>query len=146
MTVCAKFGKNVYLPKDAEFYFIYNGSRQRHIVIAERTGDNVLQSSVPGEAHVCVCLCVCLCVSVCVYLCLCVPVCVCVYLCASVCVYLCVYISLCIIYVCVCVCVYVSVCVPVCVCLCVCLCVLTLGYLMSEALPGVSAAPQAAMS
>nr|XP_058917743.1 rho guanine nucleotide exchange factor 28 isoform X4 [Kogia breviceps] len=51
MTVYAKFGKNVYLPKDAEFYFIYNGSHQRHIVIAERTGDNVLQSSVPVSLH-----------------------------------------------------------------------------------------------
>ncbi|XP_030615558.1 rho guanine nucleotide exchange factor 28 isoform X4 [Delphinapterus leucas] len=51
MTVCAKFGKNVYLPKDAEFYFIYNGSHQRHIVIAERTEDNVLQSSVPVSLH-----------------------------------------------------------------------------------------------
>lgn len=49
MTVSAKFGKNVYLPKDAEFYFIYTGSHQRHVVIAERTEDNVLQSSVPGE-------------------------------------------------------------------------------------------------
>ena len=58
MTVCAKFGKNVYLPKDAEFYFIYNGSHQRHIVIAERTEDNVLQSSIPGEACVSVCVCV----------------------------------------------------------------------------------------
>ncbi|XP_022450731.1 rho guanine nucleotide exchange factor 28 isoform X1 [Delphinapterus leucas] len=62
MTVCAKFGKNVYLPKDAEFYFIYNGSHQRHIVIAERTEDNVLQSSVPGHrlqetVTVSVCLC-----------------------------------------------------------------------------------------
>ncbi|XP_072814631.1 rho guanine nucleotide exchange factor 28 isoform X1 [Vicugna pacos] len=51
MTVYAKFGKNVYLPKDAEFYFIYNGSRQRHVVIAERTEDNVLQSSVPVSLH-----------------------------------------------------------------------------------------------
>ncbi|KAF6123087.1 Rho guanine nucleotide exchange factor 28 [Phyllostomus discolor] len=49
-TVYATFGKNVYLPKDAEFYFIYNGSHQRHVVIAERTEDNVLQSSVPGHA------------------------------------------------------------------------------------------------
>ncbi|XP_032330094.1 rho guanine nucleotide exchange factor 28 isoform X4 [Camelus ferus] len=62
MTVYAKFGKNVYLPKDAEFYFIYNGSRQRHVVIAERTEDNVLQSSVPGHrlqetVTVSVCLC-----------------------------------------------------------------------------------------
>ncbi|XP_061045338.1 rho guanine nucleotide exchange factor 28 isoform X3 [Eubalaena glacialis] len=51
MTVYAKFGKNVYLPKDAEFYFIYNGSHQRHIVMAERTEDNVLQSSVPVSLH-----------------------------------------------------------------------------------------------
>ncbi|XP_026354578.3 rho guanine nucleotide exchange factor 28 isoform X1 [Ursus arctos] len=62
MTVYAKFGKNVYLPKDAEFYFIYNGSHQRHIVIAERTEDNVLQSSIPGHGlqetvTVSVCLC-----------------------------------------------------------------------------------------
>ncbi|KAK2496092.1 hypothetical protein MC885_019002 [Smutsia gigantea] len=61
-TVYAKFGKNVYLPQDAEFYFIYNGSHQRHIVIAERTEDNVLQSSVPGHrlqetVTVSVCLC-----------------------------------------------------------------------------------------
>ncbi|XP_044917972.1 rho guanine nucleotide exchange factor 28 isoform X3 [Felis catus] len=47
MTVYAKFGKNVYLPEDAEFYFIYDGSHQRHIVVARRTEDNVLQSSVP---------------------------------------------------------------------------------------------------
>ncbi|XP_032966760.1 rho guanine nucleotide exchange factor 28 isoform X1 [Rhinolophus ferrumequinum] len=62
MTVYAKFDKNVYLPKDAEFYFIYNGSHQRHIVIAERAEDNVLQSSVPGHGlqetvTVSVCLC-----------------------------------------------------------------------------------------
>ncbi|XP_038386766.1 rho guanine nucleotide exchange factor 28 isoform X5 [Canis lupus familiaris] len=62
MTVYAKFGKNVYLPKDAEFYFIYNGSHQRHVVIAKRTEDNVLQSSIPGHGlqetvTVSVCLC-----------------------------------------------------------------------------------------
>ncbi|XP_005386124.1 PREDICTED: rho guanine nucleotide exchange factor 28 [Chinchilla lanigera] len=62
MTVYAKFGKNVYLPEDAEFYFIYDGSQQRHIVIAERTEDNVLQSSIPGHrlqevVTVSVCLC-----------------------------------------------------------------------------------------
>nr|XP_036882015.1 rho guanine nucleotide exchange factor 28 isoform X1 [Manis javanica] len=60
--VYAKFGKNVYLPQDAEFYFIYNGSHQRHIVFAERTEDNVLQSSIPGHrlqetVMVSVCLC-----------------------------------------------------------------------------------------
>ncbi|XP_044917977.1 rho guanine nucleotide exchange factor 28 isoform X4 [Felis catus] len=62
MTVYAKFGKNVYLPEDAEFYFIYDGSHQRHIVVARRTEDNVLQSSVPGHGlqemvMVSVCLC-----------------------------------------------------------------------------------------
>ncbi|XP_023393943.1 rho guanine nucleotide exchange factor 28 isoform X1 [Pteropus vampyrus] len=62
MTVYAKFGKNVYLPKDAEFYFIYNGSHQRHIVMAERMEDNILQSSIPGHGlqetvTVSVCLC-----------------------------------------------------------------------------------------
>ncbi|XP_028727531.1 rho guanine nucleotide exchange factor 28 isoform X2 [Peromyscus leucopus] len=61
-TVCAKFGKNVYLPEDAEFYFIYDGSHQRHVVIAERIEDNVLQSSIPGHwlqetVTVSVCLC-----------------------------------------------------------------------------------------
>ena len=48
-TVYAKFGKNVYLPEDAEFYFIYDGSHQRHVVIAERIEANVLQASIPGE-------------------------------------------------------------------------------------------------
>uniref|UniRef100_A0A8C2MJE5 Rho guanine nucleotide exchange factor 28 n=1 Tax=Cricetulus griseus TaxID=10029 RepID=A0A8C2MJE5_CRIGR len=62
LTVYAKFGKNVYLPEDAEFYFIYDGSQQRHVVIAERTEDNVLQSSIPGHwlqetVMVSVCLC-----------------------------------------------------------------------------------------
>ncbi|XP_052015926.1 rho guanine nucleotide exchange factor 28 isoform X2 [Apodemus sylvaticus] len=50
-TVYANFGKNVYLPEDAEFYFIYDGSHQRHVVIAERVDDNVLQSSVPVSLH-----------------------------------------------------------------------------------------------
>ncbi|XP_021035972.1 rho guanine nucleotide exchange factor 28 isoform X2 [Mus caroli] len=61
-TVYAKFGKNVYLPEDAEFYFIYDGSHQRHVVIADRVQDNVLQSSIPGHwlqetVTVSVCLC-----------------------------------------------------------------------------------------
>ncbi|XP_041519213.1 rho guanine nucleotide exchange factor 28 isoform X1 [Microtus oregoni] len=61
-TVYAKFGKNVYLPKDAEFYFIYDGSHQRHVVIAERIEANVLQASIPGHwlqetVMVSVCLC-----------------------------------------------------------------------------------------
>ncbi|XP_028913681.1 rho guanine nucleotide exchange factor 28 isoform X1 [Ornithorhynchus anatinus] len=49
VTVFAKFGKNVYLPKDAEFYFIYNGSHQRHVMFAHRVGNNILQSTVPGH-------------------------------------------------------------------------------------------------
>ncbi|XP_037657162.1 rho guanine nucleotide exchange factor 28 isoform X2 [Choloepus didactylus] len=62
VTVYAKFGENVYLPKDAEFYFIYDGSHQRHIVIAECIEDNILQSSIPGHGlqetvMVSVCLC-----------------------------------------------------------------------------------------
>ncbi|XP_017383128.1 rho guanine nucleotide exchange factor 28 isoform X2 [Cebus imitator] len=62
MTVYAKFDKNVYLPEDAEFYFTYDGSHQRHVVIAERIEDNVLQSSIPGHGLqetvlVSVCLC-----------------------------------------------------------------------------------------
>uniref|UniRef100_A0A5F4WF45 Rho guanine nucleotide exchange factor 28 n=1 Tax=Callithrix jacchus TaxID=9483 RepID=A0A5F4WF45_CALJA len=62
MTVYAKFDKNVYLPEDAEFYFTYDGSHQRHVVIAERIEDNVLQSSIPGHGlqetvSVSVCLC-----------------------------------------------------------------------------------------
>ncbi|XP_057645411.1 rho guanine nucleotide exchange factor 28 isoform X3 [Chionomys nivalis] len=61
-TVYAKFGKNVYLPEDAEFYFIYDGSHQRHVVIAERIEANVLQASIPGHwlqetVMVSVCLC-----------------------------------------------------------------------------------------
>lgn len=39
----------MYLPEDAEFYFVYGGSHQRHVVIADRVQDNVLQSSIPGE-------------------------------------------------------------------------------------------------
>uniref|UniRef100_A0A8C3Q202 Rho guanine nucleotide exchange factor 28 n=1 Tax=Chrysolophus pictus TaxID=9089 RepID=A0A8C3Q202_CHRPC len=34
---------------DAEFYFIYDGSMKRHIMFAERIGDNALQSLVPGH-------------------------------------------------------------------------------------------------
>ncbi|XP_027720073.1 rho guanine nucleotide exchange factor 28 isoform X2 [Vombatus ursinus] len=49
MMVYAKFDKNVYLPEDAEFYFIYNGSHQRHVTFAQRVGDNVLQSNIPGH-------------------------------------------------------------------------------------------------
>ncbi|XP_069483592.1 rho guanine nucleotide exchange factor 28 isoform X2 [Ambystoma mexicanum] len=49
VAVLAKFDDNIYLPEDAEFYFIYNGSARRHIVFAQRVGDNTLQSIVPGH-------------------------------------------------------------------------------------------------
>ncbi|XP_030049144.1 LOW QUALITY PROTEIN: rho guanine nucleotide exchange factor 28 [Microcaecilia unicolor] len=48
-SVLAKFEKNVYLPEDAEFYFVYRGSRQRHVTYAQRLNVNTLQSSVPGH-------------------------------------------------------------------------------------------------
>nr|XP_033785168.1 rho guanine nucleotide exchange factor 28 isoform X2 [Geotrypetes seraphini] len=47
--VLAKFEKNVYLPEDAEFYFVYRGSSQRHVAYAQRLNATTLQSSVPGH-------------------------------------------------------------------------------------------------
>uniref|UniRef100_A0A8C5QQD6 Rho guanine nucleotide exchange factor 28 n=1 Tax=Leptobrachium leishanense TaxID=445787 RepID=A0A8C5QQD6_9ANUR len=52
MTVLAKFGEDVHLPEDAEFYFVYNGSEQRHVMFAERVSPNMLRSIFPG--HNCV--------------------------------------------------------------------------------------------
>ncbi|NXE44618.1 ARG28 factor, partial [Casuarius casuarius] len=49
VTINATFGNDVYLPEDAEFYFVYNGSVKRHIMFAERISDNALQSIVPGH-------------------------------------------------------------------------------------------------
>ncbi|XP_064356041.1 rho guanine nucleotide exchange factor 28 isoform X3 [Dromaius novaehollandiae] len=49
VTINATFGKDIYLPEDAEFYFVYNGSVKRHIMFAERISDNALQSIVPGH-------------------------------------------------------------------------------------------------
>ncbi|NXJ98012.1 ARG28 factor, partial [Corythaixoides concolor] len=49
VTINAKFGKDIYLPEDAEFYFVYDGSLKRHIMFAERVSDNALQSVVPGH-------------------------------------------------------------------------------------------------
>ncbi|NXA44901.1 ARG28 factor, partial [Nothocercus julius] len=49
VAIRATFGKDIYLPEDAEFYFVYNGSVQRHIMFAERVSDNALQSVVPGH-------------------------------------------------------------------------------------------------
>ncbi|XP_050768699.1 rho guanine nucleotide exchange factor 28 isoform X3 [Gymnogyps californianus] len=49
VTIHAKFGKDIYLPEDAEFYFVYDGSLKRHIMFAERVSDNALRSIVPGH-------------------------------------------------------------------------------------------------
>ncbi|NXE97205.1 ARG28 factor, partial [Menura novaehollandiae] len=51
VTIHAKFDKDIYLPEDAEFYFVYDGSLKRHIMFAERVSDNALQSIVPGHGH-----------------------------------------------------------------------------------------------
>nr|XP_038026757.1 rho guanine nucleotide exchange factor 28 isoform X5 [Anas platyrhynchos] len=49
VTINAKFEKGIYLPEDAEFYFVYDGSMKRHIMFAARISDNALQSLVPGH-------------------------------------------------------------------------------------------------
>ncbi|KAM9508196.1 rho guanine nucleotide exchange factor 28 isoform 2-T2 [Guaruba guarouba] len=49
VTIHAKFDKDIYLPKDAEFYFVYDGSLKRHVMFAERVSDNALRSIVPGH-------------------------------------------------------------------------------------------------
>ncbi|XP_053557395.1 rho guanine nucleotide exchange factor 28 isoform X2 [Bombina bombina] len=49
ITVFAKFGEDLHLPEDAEFYFIYNGSIQRHVMFAERLNANSLRSIFPGH-------------------------------------------------------------------------------------------------
>ncbi|KAF1476303.1 Rho guanine nucleotide exchange factor 28, partial [Pygoscelis antarcticus] len=49
VTINAKFGNDIYLPEDAEFYFVYDGSLKRHIMFAERVSDNALRSIVPGH-------------------------------------------------------------------------------------------------
>ncbi|XP_074808835.1 rho guanine nucleotide exchange factor 28 isoform X2 [Natator depressus] len=51
MTVYAKFDKDTYLREDAECYFVYNGSTQRHITFAERINDSALQSIIPESNH-----------------------------------------------------------------------------------------------
>lgn len=51
VSINAKFEKDIYLPEDAEFYFVYDGSMKRHIMFAERISDNALQSVVPGECY-----------------------------------------------------------------------------------------------
>ncbi|NXN35409.1 ARG28 factor, partial [Rhinoptilus africanus] len=49
LTINARFDKDIYLPEDAEFYFVYDGSLKRHIVSAERISDNALRSIAPGH-------------------------------------------------------------------------------------------------
>ncbi|XP_065511804.1 rho guanine nucleotide exchange factor 28 [Caloenas nicobarica] len=49
VTINAKFDKDIYLPEDAEFYFVYDGSMKRHIMFAERISNNALRSIVPGH-------------------------------------------------------------------------------------------------
>ncbi|XP_014820594.1 PREDICTED: rho guanine nucleotide exchange factor 28 isoform X4 [Calidris pugnax] len=49
VTINAKFDKDIYLPEDAEFYFVYDGSLKRHVMFAERISDNALRSIVPGH-------------------------------------------------------------------------------------------------
>ncbi|XP_010004683.1 PREDICTED: rho guanine nucleotide exchange factor 28 [Chaetura pelagica] len=49
VAIHAKFDKDIYLPEDAEFYFVYDGSLNRHIMFAERVSDNTLRSIVPGH-------------------------------------------------------------------------------------------------
>ncbi|XP_037758954.1 rho guanine nucleotide exchange factor 28 isoform X7 [Chelonia mydas] len=51
MTVYAKFDKDTYLREDAECYFVYNGSTQRHITFAERINDSALQSIIPDPMN-----------------------------------------------------------------------------------------------
>ncbi|NXO97796.1 ARG28 factor, partial [Certhia brachydactyla] len=51
VTIHAKFDKDIYLPEDDEFYFVYDGSLKRHIMFADRVSDNTLQSIVPAHGH-----------------------------------------------------------------------------------------------
>ncbi|NXA88025.1 ARG28 factor, partial [Melanocharis versteri] len=51
VTIHAKFDKDTYLPEDAEFYFVYDGSLKRHIMFAERVNGNTFQSIVPGHGY-----------------------------------------------------------------------------------------------
>ncbi|XP_030367774.1 rho guanine nucleotide exchange factor 28 isoform X11 [Strigops habroptila] len=51
VTIHAKFDNDIYLPEDAEFYFVYDGSLKRHVMFAERVSDNALRSIVPEPKH-----------------------------------------------------------------------------------------------
>ncbi|KAM6104741.1 LOW QUALITY PROTEIN: rho guanine nucleotide exchange factor 28 [Pterocles gutturalis] len=48
VTINAKFDRDIYLPEDAEFYFVCDGFLKRHIMFAE-ISDSALQSIVPGH-------------------------------------------------------------------------------------------------
>lgn len=45
----AKFDKDIYLPGDAEFYFVYDGSLKKHIMFPEWVSDHSLRSIVLDE-------------------------------------------------------------------------------------------------
>ncbi|KAM6303455.1 rho guanine nucleotide exchange factor 28 isoform 2-T2 [Podargus strigoides] len=49
VAIHAKFDRDSYLPEDAEFYFVYDGSLKRHVMFAERVSGNALRSIVPGH-------------------------------------------------------------------------------------------------
>ncbi|XP_064413485.1 rho guanine nucleotide exchange factor 28 [Latimeria chalumnae] len=49
LCVYAAFEKVAHLPAGAEFYFVYQGSKKRHITLARRYKHNTLQSIVPGH-------------------------------------------------------------------------------------------------
>ncbi|KAG8456479.1 hypothetical protein GDO86_002312 [Hymenochirus boettgeri] len=49
ISITATFGHDLHLPEDAEFYFVYRGSSQKHIVFAERLTSTVLCSVIPGH-------------------------------------------------------------------------------------------------
>ncbi|XP_060091793.1 rho guanine nucleotide exchange factor 28 [Heteronotia binoei] len=49
LTVNGKF--YTILPEDAEFYFVYNGSTQRHVVFAKRVANDTLQTIIPAHGE-----------------------------------------------------------------------------------------------
>ncbi|XP_015269071.1 PREDICTED: rho guanine nucleotide exchange factor 28 [Gekko japonicus] len=49
LTVYGKF--YTILLEDAEFYFVYNGSTQRHVVFAKRVADDTLQTIIPAHGE-----------------------------------------------------------------------------------------------
>ncbi|XP_053147245.1 rho guanine nucleotide exchange factor 28 isoform X2 [Hemicordylus capensis] len=49
ITAYGKFDK--ILPEDAEFYFVYSGSAQRHVVFAKHVAENTLESIIPAHGR-----------------------------------------------------------------------------------------------